>query len=534
MTVADCGGRQTTYDKAPERVFALSDQVAELLVALGLGDRIVGVTRFIPDDKTWPKYRAEITKVPVVGGPTDYPSQEQVVASSPDLVISIFQSGFSDRSKLPSRDGWKQFGANAFLTAGDCDEAGGTTALTNFDFLYSDLRAFGKIFGVSDRAEQVIADMQSRVAAATAKVAGKRQLSMWNYAGEESPLIAGAPSVPHAIMTLAGVRNVFGDVKEAYAEVSFERPHDPRAGRDPDRCDHCRPRWAAVHLAGATRQLQGTQGGDVRVSLDGVEVAIDGTVIVHGASITIPDGAFVGVVGPNGSGKTTLMRTIYRSLRPATGTVSIGDQDPWAVNPRRAAQLTAVVAQESTVGFEFTVAEVAAMGRIPHKGSFDRETATDRHIVAEALAEVGMAELAHRRYSMLSGGERQRVLIARALVQGSPVLVLDEPTNHLDIRYQLDVLHQVRRLGLTTLAALHDLNLAAAWCDHVYVMNRGRLVAGGPPEEALDPTLISDVFGVTAVSFRHPITGRHQLLFDRSDPTPHGTGVTTGDRAQRS
>ncbi|MGH3902023.1 MAG: ABC transporter ATP-binding protein [Pseudonocardiaceae bacterium] len=266
----------------------------------------------------------------------------------------------------------------------------------------------------------------------------------------------------------------------------------------------------------------------MRVALDGVEVAIDGTVIVHGASIIIPNGAFVGVVGPNGSGKTTLMRTIYRSLRPAAGTVSIGDQDPWAVNSRRAAQLTAVVAQDSAVGFEFTVAEVAAMGRIPHKGSFDRETTADRHVVAGALAEVGMA-LAHRRYSTLSGGERQRVLIARALVQESPVLVLDEPTNHLDIRYQLDVLHRVRRLGLTTLAALHDLNLAAAWCDHVYVMHQGRVVAGGPPEEALDPALISDVFGVTAVSFRHPITGRHQLLFDRSDPTPDKTGVTMGD-----
>ncbi|MGH3938029.1 MAG: ABC transporter substrate-binding protein [Pseudonocardiaceae bacterium] len=230
VTVADCGGRQTTYEKAPERVFALSDQVAEMLVVLGLGDRIVGVTRFIPDEKTWPRYRAEITGLPVVGGPIDYPSQEQIVATSPDLVIGIFQSGFSERNKLPSRDGWKQFGANAFLTAGDCDEAGGTAALTDFDYLYSDLRAFDTIFGVSDRAEQVIAEMQSRVAAATAKAQGKPQLSMWNYAGEESPLIAGAPSVPNAIMTLAGVRNVFADVAEAYAEVSFEQV----VNRNPD------------------------------------------------------------------------------------------------------------------------------------------------------------------------------------------------------------------------------------------------------------------------------------------------------------
>jgi iron complex transport system ATP-binding protein len=115
----------------------------------------------------------------------------------------------------------------------------------------------------------------------------------------------------------------------------------------------------------------------------------------------------------------------------------------------------------------------------------------------------------------LSGDERQRVLIARALVQGSQVLILDEPTNHLDVRYQLDV-HRVRALGITTLAALHDLNLAAAWCDHIYVMHEGRLVASGPPEEALDAKLISAVFGVHAVAFRHPITGRHQMLFDRA------------------
>jgi iron complex transport system ATP-binding protein len=258
----------------------------------------------------------------------------------------------------------------------------------------------------------------------------------------------------------------------------------------------------------------------VKVTLEDVEVTIGDVRIVRGASIDLPDGAFVGVVGPNGCGKTTLLRAIYRSLRPAAGSVDVGGQDPWAVPAREAAQRTAVVAQESVVGFDFTVAEVAAMGRIPHKRAFDRESQTDRLLVAEALAEVGMAQMAQRSYASLSGGERQRVLIARALVQGSQVLILDEPTNHLDVRYQLDVLHRVRALGITTLAALHDLNLAAAWCDHIYVMSDGRLVASGAPDEALDPELVSAVFGVRALAFRHPISGRHQMLFDRaSDPT---------------
>lgn len=271
----------------------------------------------------------------------------------------------------------------------------------------------------------------------------------------------------------------------------------------------------------------------MRVTLEGVEVAIDGHVIVHGASLELPDGAFVGVVGPNGSGKTTLMRAIYRSLRPVAGAVRIGEHDPWALRVHEAARLTAVVAQENSVGFEFTVAEVAAMGRIPHKGSFDRETDSDRHLIADALAEVGMSQLAHRLYSTLSGGERQRVLIARALVQGSKVLMLDEPTNHLDIRYQLDVLHLVRSLGLTTLAALHDLNLAAAWCDQVHVMRHGRLVASGPPEETLTAERISDVFNVRAVAFRHPITGTHQILFDR-DPAQTGEPEDARSRYPRA
>lgn len=222
VTVADCGGRQTTYDKAPQRVFTLQDQGAELMVALGLGDKVVGATRFFPGDQTWPKYRDEINRLPVVGGANEsYPSQEQVVATQPDLVVSTAQSGFSD--PLPNRDGWQQFGANTFLTSGICDEQGGTAPLANFDYLYTDLRALGKIFGVSDRAEQVVADMQARVATATAKVAGKRQVSMWNYSGEETPYPAGAPSAVNAIMTLAGARNVFNDVNAAYAEVSFEQ-----------------------------------------------------------------------------------------------------------------------------------------------------------------------------------------------------------------------------------------------------------------------------------------------------------------------
>ncbi len=247
----------------------------------------------------------------------------------------------------------------------------------------------------------------------------------------------------------------------------------------------------------------------------GVSVDLSSTRIVSEVSIDVPHGSFVGLVGPNGSGKTTLLRALHRALRPVEGVVTVDGDDVWALAAQEAARRIAVVAQENPAGFDFTASEVAAMGRIPHKRGIAGDTDDDRRLVAESLDVLGLSPLAHRAFNAMSGGERQRVLIARALVQESAVLLLDEPTNHLDIHYQLDVLHRVRELGLTTVAALHDLNLAAAWCDHVYVLDAGRVVAGGPPHEALTAERVSEVFRVRATGFVHPVTGRHQLLFDR-------------------
>ncbi|MFN8623538.1 MAG: ABC transporter ATP-binding protein [Chloroflexota bacterium] len=246
-----------------------------------------------------------------------------------------------------------------------------------------------------------------------------------------------------------------------------------------------------------------------------LSVELGSVPIVSDVTLRAEPGAFVGLVGPNGSGKTTLLRALHRALKPVAGAVLLGMDDLWRINAAAAARHIAVVAQETAVGFEFTAAEVAAMGRIPHQRAFAADSDRDRRIVAESLDALDLAPLAHRPFAAMSGGERQRTLIARALVQESSVLLLDEPTNHLDIHYQLDVLHRVRALGLTTVAALHDLNLASAWCDQVYVLERGRVVAGGPPAESLTPERIRAVFRVDATAFTHPITGRHQLLFDR-------------------
>lgn len=221
VTVTDCGGRTTTYDKAPERAYPLADPALELLATLGLTDKVAGSWRYLKDDKVWPKYRKELLAVPAIVGSSP-PSQEKIVADSPDFVISPYQSIFSSKSKLPSRNGWKDFGANAYLLAGDCDEEGGTKALNDFDYLFTDTTELGKVFGIEDRAKSVIADYRKRLAEIAETVKGKKSVRMWTYAGEKTPLVTGASSVPNAIMTQAGVKNVFGERSEAYSEVSFE------------------------------------------------------------------------------------------------------------------------------------------------------------------------------------------------------------------------------------------------------------------------------------------------------------------------
>ena len=250
----------------------------------------------------------------------------------------------------------------------------------------------------------------------------------------------------------------------------------------------------------------------MNVTLDGVTVMIDGTEIVGDVSIEIRSGEMHGIVGPNGSGKSTLLRCLYRALRPATGRALIDGDDIWRqLSARQAAQRRAIVPQDSTIDFDFSVRETVAMGRAPHQRLLDRNSTADAEIVDDALGTVAMTAFAARLVSTLSGGERQRVLLARALAQQAPVLVLDEPTNHLDIRAQLELLELVHALPTTTIAALHDLNHAASLCDAVTVLAHGHVVASGSPLAVLTPELIAAVFGVRAHIGLHPLTRRTHI-----------------------
>ena len=217
----------------------------------------------------------------------------------------------------------------------------------------------------------------------------------------------------------------------------------------------------------------------MRLKVDHVSWSVDGKPILRDVSLAVEPGSITGLIGPNGSGKSTLLRCIYRALKPDSGSITLDGDDLVRMDSRETARRVAVVLQEYPSDFQFTVGEIVSMGRNPHKGMFDRDTPADRGIIRDSLARVGLAGFSHRNFNTLSGGEKQRVIIARTVAQQASFLVLDEPTNHLDIRYQLETMELVRGLGLTTLAALHDMNIAADYCDLIHVMAEGRIVASG-------------------------------------------------------
>ncbi|MFZ3554690.1 ABC transporter ATP-binding protein [Streptomyces sp. BH055] len=235
--------------------------------------------------------------------------------------------------------------------------------------------------------------------------------------------------------------------------------------------------------------------------------------LVDEVSLTARPGETIGLVGPNGSGKSTLLRAVYRVLRPDAGTVCVDGADAWSLPVRRLARTVAAVVQDAGADVELTVSEVVAMGRAPHKRLLAGDTAEDAALIEASLTSVDASDLADRPFAHLSGGERQRVLIARALAQQPSLLVLDEPTNHLDIRHQLEILSALRRLPATALVALHDLNLAAHYCDRLYVLRGGAVVASGPPEEVLTPRLLFEVYEVNAEVAVHPRTRRPQVTY---------------------
>ncbi|WP_257351413.1 ABC transporter ATP-binding protein [Pseudalkalibacillus decolorationis] len=251
----------------------------------------------------------------------------------------------------------------------------------------------------------------------------------------------------------------------------------------------------------------------MRLTVDRLSTQIGAQRIINDINMEIEQGAFVGVIGPNGSGKSTILKNIYRLLKPDSGVITINDEDIAKMSSREVAQKMAVVSQETAVQFDFSVKEIVFMGRSPHKGWLDPDTDTDRKIVDYALKRVGLNGYSNKSFLSLSGGEKQRVLIARAIAQQANIYILDEPTNHLDIHHQLQVMDIAKNLEITVLAALHDINLAAYYCDKLYVVQNGSIVASGMPEEVLTESLLMEVFRVHSNIEIHTVTGKVHVTF---------------------
>ncbi|WP_329214213.1 ABC transporter ATP-binding protein [Streptomyces sp. NBC_00683] len=238
-----------------------------------------------------------------------------------------------------------------------------------------------------------------------------------------------------------------------------------------------------------------------------------GRIVLDGVDIAPPPGATVGLLGPNGSGKSTLLRIMAGVLGPGAGAVTLDGRTLAETGRRTVARRVAVVDQHATTQVELSVLDVVRLGRIPHRRAWSAPGREDEDAVREALERTGLADRTEQSWHTLSGGERQRVQIARALAQQPRELLLDEPTNHLDIQHQLELLALVSALPVTAVVALHDLNLAAMFCDRVTVLKEGRVVACGTPAEVITGELIADVYRVRAVVTPEGPDGRPSVRF---------------------
>ncbi len=259
-------------------------------------------------------------------------------------------------------------------------------------------------------------------------------------------------------------------------------------------------------------QLADHDASEPVLAADAVSLVIDGRPIVDDASLALAGGERLALVGPNGAGKSTLLRMLTGVLRPTSGTVRLCGSPIESVERRTVARTIAVVPELTQLPFGMPVAEVVALGRLPHEPPFTGLRPTDVAAVDAAIERVGIDHLRHQDARTLSLGERQLVFVAVALAQEAQILVLDEPTAHLDIRHQVEVMQLLvernERAGTTVIAVLHDLALAAHFFPRVAIVNQGRLVADGPPSTTLDDARIREVFGVDPALVRLPSTAR--------------------------
>ncbi|NQY63612.1 MAG: ABC transporter ATP-binding protein [Alteromonadaceae bacterium] len=253
---------------------------------------------------------------------------------------------------------------------------------------------------------------------------------------------------------------------------------------------------------------------------------VNGKTILNNIDLSVNKGEVVGIIGPNGAGKTSLLRCILNQQKEFSGTINFKGKDINHYSAKQLAQHFAVVAQKATPIFALSVFDVVSMGLLPHKTLFSFNNSQDLHQITLALEKVGLTNELHSQYNHLSGGEQQRVLIARALVQKAEILILDEPTNHLDVYYQHQILKLVKDLNITVIMTVHDLNLAAQYCQRLVLLNKGKIIADDITERVLNPEILTEVFRLPCQREQDPITNVARVYFHLAN------NITTSDNKQ--
>lgn len=233
------------------------------------------------------------------------------------------------------------------------------------------------------------------------------------------------------------------------------------------------------------------------ISYDNIHVKLGGKEILKGLSVSTENNKVVGLIGPNGCGKSTLIKTTFGICTKTDGSITVDGKDISAYSPRQLASMIGYVGQDAACTFDFSVEDVVSMGLY----SRNEKAASPKQIVSDALDELQISHMRDRSILSLSGGERKMVFIARAIVQGADTLILDEPTNHLDIKHQLFLLDYLKNSGRTILIVLHDLRLAAHYCDSIYLLKDGHNLCSGTPAETLTEENVADVFGIKGKAY---------------------------------
>lgn len=240
---------------------------------------------------------------------------------------------------------------------------------------------------------------------------------------------------------------------------------------------------------------------------------VDNKIILDGIDFQLNRGETVAIVGPNGAGKTSLLKCLFGAYQDYSGEVYLHNKPLKRTENRDIAKQIAVVSQQSSSVFNLTVTDIVRMGLIPHKGIFEADNSSDVLKIQNALAKVDLIEQQQQVFNTLSGGEQQRVLIARAIVQAANILIMDEPTNHLDIYYQHQILSLAKALKITLLLTIHDLNLAAEYCDRIVLIDAGKIVANDSPDKVLTAEILKQVFHLDCAVDVNPFTQKPRITF---------------------